>query len=224
MKPTASNRLSASQKALQSIRQRRLQPLPKWHLYLKKSLIWLVVIFFLLILSLGISLTLLGMIDNLFTPYFWFAAVAIFLFLSYFVLDQSRQAYRLETWQKVFLISLSTFIFGFILFRRGFARRFDNHLETTVPYYRHLTPLKINTWSQPQNGLISGQITQILSDTSFKLQDFTHQTWTIDYSTAVIRGRTQLVIGQEIKIIGRQTGSDSFVANEIRPWIGKKSN
>ena len=44
--------------------------------------------------------------------------------------------------------------------------------------------------------------------------------WKIDFTNALVRGRMPLNKGEKIKIIGKISEGNIFVAEEIRPWGG----
>ena len=71
----------------------------------------------------------------------------------------------------------------------------------TVPYYRNLAPLKMETWSQAEEGRLSGKITKLLGNGQIEINDFEEKTWVIDYNQAIVRGRVEMVVGGEIKIV-----------------------
>ena len=44
------------------------------------------------------------------------------------------------------------------------------------------------------------------------------KTWQINGSNIVIKGRIEVKNGTEIKLVGSQSGKDTFTVSEIRPW------
>lgn len=209
-----------SDKALKLITQQQLKPIPKWEFLIKNCGLWLAFVICLIALILGISVSYFGLFDNLITSYFWIFIALLFLLSSYLLFEQTKKAYRLQKWQVIISLCFVGLIFGGILFKIGIANKIDKNLEMNLPYYRHLVPMKLQLWNNPSQGYLSGSIINLTTVDNFQLQDFNGKLWTIITNSPLIRGRVQMIVGQQIKLIGTQTGEYTFNVVEIRPWTG----
>lgn len=212
-----------SDKTLNLIAKRKIKPIPKWEFIAKNWALWTTLILCLILLILGFALTIFGLIDNIIIPYLWSFIALIFLVISYFLFEKTKNAYHFPKWQVILFIVLLGLTIGTAFFKMGFASRLDKSLDN-VPYYRQMVPQKIAAWSNPQLGYLSGTITKIIDKNSFELIDFSKKFWIISTENALVRGRVSLIIGQEIKLIGTQNNDNSFSADEIRPWTGMGQN
>jgi len=207
-----------SDKALKLINQKQIKPIPKWEFMVKNWGWWLGFVVSLGFLMLGTGVSWFSVADNIITPYLWLFVAIVFLGLSFLLFERTKRAYRFSKWQVIVFISITGFVVGGILYKAGLASKIDRSLETNVPYYRQMVPMKMIVWNNPESGYLSGEITNI-NEVGFELKDFDGKTWIIT-GTPLIKGRIVIEVGQEIKIIGSQTGENDFVAEEIRPWNG----
>jgi len=99
----------------------------------------------------------------------------------------------------------------------------QRNLESNLSFYRRMVPMKMTVWNNPESGYLSGEITKI-SNSNFEIKDFSGKLWIINGDNQLIRGRVQMVIGEEIKLIGNKTSDNTFKVDEIRPWNGMGQN
>ncbi|MBU1118078.1 hypothetical protein KKD37_03890 [Patescibacteria group bacterium] len=215
---------SISDQVLTSITQKKLRPIPKWEFVAKTWILWFGLIISLVLLILGFGLSIFGFIDNVIVPYLWLLIAIIFFILSYFLFEKTKKAYRFDKKIILFLIVLLGLGIGGILFKTGLANRIDRGLETRSTYYRQIVPMKLQAWSNPQAGYLSGTITKIIAPDSFELTDFSQKVWTITSKNSQTEVRITPKIGVEVKLIGSQTAATKFTADEIRPWQGRRQN
>ena len=211
-----------SDKALELINKKKIKPIPRWEFILKNWVIILGLIICLTLLVLGSSVSWFGLIDNIITPYFWIIITATCFGLSYLLFKKTKRSYRFEKWQIALLILIGGLTIGGMFFKMGIGSRIDRSLESKISLYRQMVPMKMAVWNNPEQGYLSGQITGIDKD-NFLLKDFSDKAWIIT-GTPLIRGRVEIKVGQEIKLIGEKTAENIFVAEEIRPWSGLGRN
>jgi len=216
-------KINISDKTLTLINKRHLKPIPKWEFIAKNWSLWLGLIISLVLLVLGFSLSIFGIIDNIIIPYLWLFIAIIFLTLSYFLFEKTKGAYHFPKWQVILVILLLGSIIGTAFFKIGLASRLDKSLDN-VPYYRQMVPQKIAAWSHPSSGYLSGTITRVIDSDNFELKDFSNKLWIISGDNILIRGRITLTAGAEIKLIGSQSSENTFIVTEIRPWVGMGQN
>ncbi|MDD3999239.1 MAG: hypothetical protein PHR98_04040, partial [Candidatus Shapirobacteria bacterium] len=118
----------------------------------------------------------------------------------------------------IIVMTALALILGTTFFKIGLARRLDSSLENRLPLYRHVVPMKLQAWSRPELGYLSGTISKIIDDSNFEITDFSGKSWQISGSNSTIKGRLRLELGTEVKIIGSQSSKNTFIFSEIRPW------
>jgi len=213
-----------SDNTLKLISKNQIKPIPKWELAARQTGLWMGFGLCLISLVLGISVSLFGLMDNIITPYFWILITVFFLVLSFFVFEKTKKAYRYFKWQVIASIGIVGVLVGGILFKAGLASKIDRNFESTIPRYRQIVPMKMVVWSNPEQGYLSGEIINIASNNNFRIKDFKNNVWNIASNNPLIRGRVQMVVGEEVKLIGTQTSVNTFQADEIRPWNGMRQN
>lgn len=213
-------KINISDKALNIINQKHLKPIPRWEFVAKNWGLWVGLFLCLILLIVGFGISIFGVIDNIIVPYLWLFIAVIFLVISYFLFEKTKGAYHFPKWQVFTAIVLIGLIIGTAFFKMGLASRLDNNLENNFPGYRRVVPMRIQAWSQPQSGYLSGTITKIIDTNNFELKDFSGKFWIIIGNNTLIRGRVTMAVGAEIKLIGSQTGDNAFTVGEIRPWTG----
>ena len=77
-------------------------------------------------------------------------------------------------------------------------------------------------WMSPEQGLLAGEIKEIISAQEIGLIDLNGNHWIIDISNAFWRGRLRPEAGLEIKLFGKIRIKGQFVATEIRPLQGRR--
>ena len=213
-----------SDKALKIINGAKIKPIPKWEFIVKNWGLWLGLVVSLGLLVLGSSLSWFGVIDKIITPYLWQLIVIIFLGISFLLFEQTKRAYRFQKWQVALIIIIGGLIFGGALFKIGLASRIDRNFESRFSFYRQMVPMKMMVWNNPESGYLSGVIVKIISVGDFVIRDVDNNSWTITGTNPIVRGRVKMIIGEEVKLIGTQTGTNSFTVDEIRPWNGMGQN
>jgi hypothetical protein len=165
-------------------------------------------------LSHSISEFILGI-----TPVIWLFSLIIFLILTMLVIKNSKKGYKYTLSNLIaFSISFSVLI-GTLFFISGGAQYLENSFATQFSSYQSIESLKMNRWSHPENGYLSGNIIKI-SESEIVIEDFNKQKWQVDISNAKVRGNKAIEEGMKIKFIGAQTNHDHFEADEIRHWGG----
>lgn len=210
-----------SDKALKLINQEKIKPIPRWEFVVKNWGLWLGFVVSLGLLVLGAGVSWFSVVDNIITPYLWLFIAVIFFGLSFFMFEKTKKAYRFDKKLVLFIILIIGITIGGIFFKTGLANRIDKGLGSRSTYYRQMVPMRIQAWSNPSQGYLSGTIMKIINKDSFELLDFNGKTWQINKQNSLIRGRVAIEVGQQIKLIGTQIDDLSFTVNEIRPWSGK---
>ena len=217
-------KINISDKTFNLITKKQIKPIPKWEFVIKNLGLWITLLVSLLILIIGISISYFGLIDNLITPYLWYFIVLIFLGSSFILFNKTKRAYRFYSYQVLLPILFLGLVVGGVVFKLGLASKIDRSLESRSVLYRQMVPMRMVVWNNPQEGYLSGKIISINNNSDFKIEDFDNNVWNISGTNINIRTRVQMVVGEEIKLIGTQLSNNSFSATEIRPWNGQGQN
>jgi len=217
-------KINISRQTLALIKSQHIKPIPKWEFIVKNWSLWTGLVLCLILLVVGFALSIFGVVDNVIVPYLWLFIAVIFFIFSYFLFEKTKGAYHFPRHQVILAIIAIALILGGVFFKIGLANRLDHSLENNFPGYRQMVPMRIQAWSQPQSGYLSGTITKIIDANNFELSDFSEKTWNISGQDILVRGLVTLTPGEKIKLIGTQTGANSFSVSEIRPWMGRGQN
>lgn len=106
----------------------------------------------------------------------------------------------------------------------------DNYLETKLenitPKYRSMLvddkeSRMIQVWQQEDNWLLIGEILEV-NDNNLTFKDTNSKGWEIllnnGYTTDV-KHRVSIKVWEKIKIVWEKTSDNTFIANEIRPFM-----
>ncbi|EKE19890.1 MAG: hypothetical protein ACD_8C00092G0012 [uncultured bacterium] len=221
---------------IKKIKDQQIKPEPKWKYLSRKGAEWFLVGLVIVLGAVAVTtaFTLLTEIDwdlhdflhqsGLFfaftsLPYFWLLLLVFFAILAFLEIRKTENGYRFG-WGKILgIILVGIFIFSAIFSFAGYGRNF-NRLMKSMPYYEQNIVDKENQWMRPEKGLLAGTILSA-SESSLSLEDLKGKEWiiSIDGKTQ-IRPMANIAVGEKIKIIGNKQNDASFVATEIRPWVG----
>lgn len=221
---------------IKKIKDQQIRPEPKWKYLSKKGAEWfligLVIVLgavavttaFTLLLELDWDLHDLLHQSKLFfaftsLPYFWLLLLIFFAILAFLEIRRTENGYRFS-WGKILgIILVGIFVFGAIFSWAGYGQNF-NRMMKSMPYYEQNIMDKESQWMRPEKGLLAGAILSV-SDKSLSVKDLKGGEWIVSIeSETLIRPMADIAVGEKIKIIGKKQDDASFVATEIRPWVG----
>jgi hypothetical protein len=224
-----------SQKLLKKIQTRKVIQKSRLEFTFKNILFWTLFAFSIIIGGLSFSVIIFAFSQTEFDllshitdskvefflgilPFFWIISCTIFLFISIFGIRHTKTGYRYSP----FLIFGSSIILSIILgasfFFTGGAEKIEQIFAENIPIYESVAEKKMAIWSMPKQGFLSGEI--IEKEAMLIIEDWSGKKWKIDFTNALVRGRMPLNKGEKIKIIGKISEGNIFVAEEIRPWGG----
>lgn len=222
-----------SKMVVEKIQKDGIKPTSKLKFNAKKILFWFLIIFSVIFGSLAFATMLFLLNDNDWDiykrlgytfilktlPYFWFICLVLLLIIGeyYYRKTLFGYRYRLLTISGVYITV--TILLGLLTFNLGFGKYIDS-LGNNIPAYHNMMFNKEEIWSHPENGLLFGKI-QIIKEDKIQIIDSKNNLWEIDASQAFITNRVNLIQGEIIKIIGKIENKNTFIAEEIRPWIGR---
>lgn len=154
-------------------------------------------------------------------PFLWLAFLITFLLLAMWRLQRAPRGYKLNSFRLATYSALLSILLGTGFFLAGGAQQLEEAFALRVSFYESIQQKKIQVWSMPEAGYLSGQV-QFTSQNQMQLLDFQGQEWSIDFSEAFIPSFLELLPRDTIKLVGKQTEEHAFNATEIRPWRGPR--
>ncbi len=225
-------------KVLEKIKEKKLRPKPKWEFLLKNYIIWGFSFLSLIIGSLASSVIFYMLIKNdwdfymdisssmprfIFAtlPYFWILFLLIFVVVINYNLKHTKKGYRYKLHYIVVGSVVFSIILGGLFYNIGVGQAIDDKLSEKVPLYTKYLNRRVQMWTNPERGLLSGIIISINSDKNFIIKDFKERIWNITADGAYIAPMIKVEEGKKINMFGKmQEGIDdelSFAAKKILP-------
>jgi hypothetical protein len=225
------NHANLAQDILDKIKDKKIKPTPKWEFFLKDSVIWFLVFVSLIIGALATSV-IIFMFDNnqwdlsayitesflafilVTLPYFWLVILFIFLCFIYYNFKNTRSGYKYRASSVIIgSIALSIFL-GFIFYNFGLGREIDEVFAQKAPLYKQVINQRQKVFHHPENGVLAGQVWQVINPREFKLEDINRQNWLVVKDLPLLDFPVQE--GQAVILIGQRTGDFQFQAVNIR--------
>lgn len=229
-------------KILAIIHKEHIKPVPKWKFLLKNYGRWVIFGFLVLLGSLSVSVVIFMFTDRdwdiyryldkslfeyilLGIPYFWFLLVSGFVAFAYYDLKKTRTGYK-YSFTKIGAINvLASILLGTVFFYSGLGAKIDTAFADNLPYYRDLHGFNgPRVWDNPSKGLLAGEITEIMNEDSFVVQDLKGNLWMVACNHCLGGNGIAGVIGVPVKLIGKSEGEGAFQVSEIRPFNGFVKN
>jgi len=231
-----------SQKLLEKIQEQNIPQKSRLQFNLKNILFWMLFAFSIIVGGLSFSVILFAFNQTDFDllsqiadsriefflgllPFFWILSCVVFLFVSTFGIRHTKTGYRYSPLLVFGSSIILSIILGTSLFFAGGAEKMEQIFAENVSVYKSLEERKISRWSTPENGFLSGKIIE-KKETIIIIEDWDGKKWEIDFKNAIIKGRISLDRNEKIKIIGKISRNNIFIATGIGPWerTGKGQN
>ncbi|MDD4358502.1 MAG: hypothetical protein PHY30_01655 [Candidatus Pacebacteria bacterium] len=203
-----------------------LEPIAKWKFLARNYLLWSSAIIFLIFASFACAWFIYLVINNDWEyskiiagnfwdfwiasfPHIWFVFTVAFLLISYWNLRHTEKGYRIQRKHLIFLNVLIILFLGFVFCSFGLGNTIESiDLEQSKIFNQRKV-----IWLNPGGGFLAGEVSQI-NDNSISLIDFDGKSWIIDILDAHVTPYTE----DGVKILGTQTGENTFKAKEVLPW------
>ncbi len=228
-----------SKNILQKIKKDEVRPYPKQYFLLRRSVIWTVFGLSILFGSVAGAIALFQLryaewdlykhlshspveFLLLVIPFFWLIFLLGFAGFAYYYFRRTEHGYRYAAIWVMLLSIVLSIIGGGLLYSTGLSEKLERVFQENLPFYRDLQERKQKVWMSPMRGLLAGRIIKIISDQKVEIEDLQGNNWIIDIADTIWRARLRPAENLKIKILGEMTGQNRFVANEIRPWKGRK--
>ncbi len=223
-----------SKNILKEIDEKHIRPIPKWQFILLH--VGLFAMFGLAILfgSMATGIMLLhiattdweivprlagGLHSFIYVlPYIWILVTALMIFLATLVYKHTTKGYKLKPSLVVAISIIASLAMGSILFATNSAEGIEMALRRNIPPYEQYNKMQKRIWQAPDQGVLPGVIIDIKEDSIMLLDDFSEKRWTIDIKGAKVPPLAPAPqVGDQVIVIGEQTGKDTFTADGIRP-------
>jgi len=220
---------------LKSIKDSKVKPISKWKFIFKDYLMWGFFTLTTLVGALATSVIIFIVKDNdwdiykyleksflgyflILMPYFWIIILFILAYVAYLNYRQTRKGYLLNPYWVILGSIFISVMLGWILFDLKIGRQLDQMCAKNIPYYQGMELQKKNLWSNPEKGLLAGEIIDFKDEDNFVIKDLNNQNWNIIGDGVAWKNEINKEIGEEVKIIGVYESKDKFKAKEVRPW------
>ena len=225
-------------KILEIIEDESIKPTPRWVFTLKTTGGWISFLLAVFMGGLAFSVILYAIQQSDFSltdhithsgmelflsllPIIWLIFMGLFFIISLIGIRYSWKSYKIPVVKQAgWSVGLSVVI-GTLFFIAGGGSWLDNTFGNAMTSYESIEERKIQIWSNPQEGYLSGIIKDV-GEEELTITDFDNQAWTIDFNDSWVAGPVLLEIGEKIKVVGASTESFKFKAEEIRPWGGRQ--
>lgn len=228
--------MKSSEKLIQAIKEQDVKPVPKWHFTLKNSLLWTGFLIAVFLGALAFSVVLFAIQQTDFNiishlthsrlelflgllPFVWIVFLVVFVGIAFFSIRHSKKGYKFTVAKLAGFSAALSILLGTLYFLAGGASQLDKVFAANVGLYESIQEKKMKLWSMPEEGYLSGEIVNVSPD-FFQLKDFKNKVWEITYEEAFIAPVVTLEKGEKVKIIGKISSDDVFIAEEVRPWGG----
>lgn len=216
---------------LEKIKKEQIKPKPKWYFILMHILLWtsVVISIFLgamataIILrhSLSADWTLMNRLAGgnvkafiMILPYFWFAFIALILFLASKLFCHTKKGYRIKPWIVTTGSIMISIVFGIVFYISHLDEPFEGRLRQHLPYYEQRQENIKQRLVNPEKGVLAGKIIQITPQTKLIIIDFKKMEWEVDIRHA---NHGPLKEQMHVGMIGQPVGNFVFKAHIIKP-------
>jgi hypothetical protein len=222
-------------KILERIKAEKIEPKSKWRFIFKNYAVWLLGLVFIALGSLAFSLIfqiLRGDIRPLpgqgegvmravimTVPIFWLLCLAAFTALAFYNFKNTKKGYRYSAAIVAIVAICLSAVLGGLFHFSGVGERVDYALGRKAPFYDKVLNPRVGLWSEVENGRLSGLVVSGDVRDFFVLVDKEQAEWGVSSVGAKIDHPEELTVGRPLRVLGRKTGDNSFVAEEILPMF-----
>lgn len=227
-----------SDRLISKMKDQNLKPIPKWRFTLKGMATGLILLVSVILGGLAFSVVLFSiqqlgfdLISHMshskiefllgLLPFLWIVLLIVFLVIGMISIKNSKKGYKFSPSKLLIINTAFSILLGTLFFIGGGAQWLENVFAVKVELYESINEKKINMWSLPEDGYLSGTIESVNEET-LNLVDFNNKKWTIDYRQAHVRQIVLLEEGEVIKLRGKISSAGHFQADEVRPWGGSR--
>jgi glucan phosphoethanolaminetransferase (alkaline phosphatase superfamily) len=229
------NEKDLSSKILESIKEKKIKPKPRWEFLIKDYIILASGIISIIIGALAVAVIifmvlhsnrdLLSFLNNskleyflLSLPYYWFLFFSLFIVLAYFNIKHFKRGYR-YTLQSIALISIGlSVILGILFYSVGFGKIIDGVFLKKFPMYKNISHGMPKELIKPENGILAGNVIKINDLIILLKAEPSNKEWRVFLDSLKQRCVPDYKEGDTIIVMGEIKQEGEFVAYGIRPW------
>lgn len=214
---------------LQKIKEEKITPKPKWQFLLKNSLIWTLGVLSLILGAIATSLIFYMLtgeesgfgpahprnFEALFVivPFFWIICLAIFAVSVFYYIKHTKKGYKYSPK----LIVLGTLVISLILgsgfSAMGVDRLVDDVLGERAPMYDRVINPRLDYWSNPEEGRLTGMVVSKEGVNSYILIDRSSESWLV--KTVEESDSKKIKISRPVRLVGKKVDSHIFIVEEV---------
>jgi glucan phosphoethanolaminetransferase (alkaline phosphatase superfamily) len=229
------NEKDLSSKILESIKEKKIKPKPRWEFLIKDYIILTSGIISIIIGALAVAVIifmvlhsnrdLLSFLDNskleyflLSLPYYWFLFFSLFIVLAYFNIKHFKRGYR-YTLQSIALISIGlSVILGILFYSVGFGKVIDIAFLKKIPTYKNISHKIPKEFIKPENGILFGKIIKIDNKIIKLKAEPSNKEWNVFIDSLKQKCVPDYKEEDAIIVLGEIKRTGEFLAYGIRPW------
>ena len=222
-----------SQSILKKIKNSHLKPRARWQFRLRDTVLWILAVVAVILAGIFIA----GLIQDLIKAEWdimhrypggklgfirqaisitWLIGIVAVVALAFVFFRKTKRGYRYGVFALAGIILTASLVLGASL------------IPTKIPEQmrdlrmQHL-PERFNEerWLNPKEGFLIGEIIEI-EDKLFILSALDQKVWEVGIEQAVIPPRLKLKVEELVRVVGKQTGEDTFQAEFVKPGIPPK--
>ena len=171
-----------------------------------------------------------------YTPFIWILIFLLFILLASFWFNKTKEGYKFVSFKTLIVSVLLVIILSSAsvndkpltnatsstsLFIAISKTSFWTFVKLSISLFFFVRD-KCDIWDEPEKGLLSGKVLEIVSDEEFILNDFNNNSWQVrEENIKIIPPEFIVEKGGNIKMIGRlcsSCGNNIFIVNTIKPW------
>jgi hypothetical protein len=239
---TTPNQQPLADKVLEQIEEQHVAPRPRWVFVVKNISFWALWMLSLLIGAAAMAASLFVftnagwefrdvthpqfvsfLMENI--PILWIVALCLMLIFGIENLRHTKAGYRYPMILLLGLNLLGSVVLGYGLYQLGAGQFVDQDFGASIPFHRPMLMVQEHSWTRPQQGLLSGAVTDVDSDFShFTIRTFDGAQWTVAAEDVSDRGRDVLVHMPFVRVVGvplveqEDTSGTIFHACFVFPW------
>jgi heme/copper-type cytochrome/quinol oxidase subunit 2 len=214
---------------LHKIKEEKIMPKPKWQFLLKNSLLWGLGIIALILGAVSTSLVFymvtgedngLGrnggsILESLLfiIPFFWIICLTIFALAVFYYIKHTKKGYKYSAKTIIVGIFVISLAFGGALSALGVDQLIDDVLGENAPMYDRVINPRLDYWSNPANGRLTGMVVSEEKPVTYYLVDRNGETWVTQIQNEDDAGKIK--VGHPVKLIGEKIGDHSFTIKEV---------
>lgn len=220
---------------LQRIEEKKIKPLARWRFLLKDCVVWGMGSLSLVLGGLSMLLVFYMLSHNnpdsyemsigkvwdkffLIVPTFWIACLAVFIFIIFYNIKHTKKGYRYSVMSVLLFTVLASALLGGIFYVFGLGDAVNVVLGKKAPFYDRLMNPRIDFWSKPKEGRLTGVIDSEMDD-GYIVFDRGGKEWRVITTKARKKQCVNIGVGRSARFLGEMQGNDEFVALEILPAI-----